>query len=39
MEAIYDLSYGFNNIIRQIFHENDKIALFALLIKGYIYIK
>lgn len=39
MDSIYDLSYGFNNIIRQIFHENDKIALFALLIKGYIYIK
>lgn len=34
-----DLSYGFNNIIRQIFYKNDKIALFALLIKGYIYIK
>ena len=39
MDSIYDLSYGFNNIIRQIFHENDKIALFDLLIKGYIYIK
>lgn len=37
--SIGGLSYGFDNISRKVFYENDKIALFALLIKGYIYIK
>ena len=39
MDSRYDLSYGLNNIIREVFYENDKYMLFNLLIKGYIYIK
>lgn len=36
--SIGGLSYGFDNIRRKVFYENDKIALFDLLIKGYIHI-